>query len=685
MIKNVLTSLRLSLSMVFLLCAVEAMTMYAAGQEFLFSDLLKALIITAACALLLSIVIGICVSYIKRWERNLARVTIMTVTLGTVFALFLDVFVKVKLWAILLTAAALVILLVTLARLVWIYARVGGEYLKEARFTSLAPTAMLCLGMFAALEQALDMGRFMVTLVSSLLVLFVLLQYLAIRFVWARRRESFGRWSLRAHYAVIVLVPALAAAGWFIEKERIFGSADSDASGPPVVLITIDTLRYDGLSVNDPDNGPTPNLDALAADGVNFKNAITPSSWTPPSMASILSGLYPGALGSELLVLRVGMDHKGIPEKAVTIGEAFKNAGYGTAAIVRNAWLSENRGFTQGFDYYEILEDWHSRPHFIATNGMTAVLELLGNGEKGLAERLTNGALELLDQAPEAPFFLWLHYIDPHLPYDDYKAFPVDMEGSTKAVNIAIDSYAWRAKTKMFGLTDEDKEFIRQRYYAGVRYTDREVGRVIDRLKGMGLYQEAVILVTSDHGEELWDHGGFEHGHTFHNEVLHVPFIIKLPGLKHAGREVDEWVSVKNTGATLVEASGLDETFPGTSLLPCINGECPGDPIFGDMLFSEGKLYGYQRGTLGNSEGKKALFLDDSVQCYDLDKDPDETNPLASEQCDALFEKGRPEDILDFIKKENEELKKTLDLAGSGHEPADKKELERLRALGYIK
>ena len=323
--------------------------------------------------------------------------------------------------------------------------------------------------------------------------------------------------------------------------------------GTSVLMVIIDTLRADKLGAYGNGRGLTPNLDALAAEGVLFEQASAHAPWTLPSTASIFTSLYPrqhGAGGDSMAFTRLA---RNVP----TAAAVFRTAGYDTAAIVNVDFLGRTFGLDRGFDHFDAV-----------ANG--------NNHDARRAEGTTDAALAWLEEERDRPFFLLVHYFDPHAayappqPYRRRFAEPEDRENGW-VFGSREDMERLRA-----GRLELDPDVMRRAealYDGEIAYTDAHVGRLIDGIDEMGLGDDLCVVVTSDHGEEWLDHGDFEHGHTLYEELLHVPLVMRLPGMREAKR-IPTSVRHVDLLPTLCAITGTirRETFEGESLLPLVRG-----------------------------------------------------------------------------------------------------------------
>lgn len=446
----------------------------------------------------------------------------------------------------------------------------------------------------------------------------------------------------------------------------------SKSSIKHVILITVDTLRTDVLSSYGSQNVQTPNIDSLSADGVLFKNAYSSAPWTLPAFSSIMTGLPPGTH------LTTKPSSK-LPDKFNTIAEYMKGSGYYTGAIVRNIFLSPNYNLDQGFaDYYHYPN--HNR--YVKSFGTALMLSALNKKllEDVSTEDITNSAINWLGKHRDENFFYWIHYFDPHQPYAPPQRYITDRSEPPSRIGRKFDG-AGRIRGGHFTATAREKQWIKELYDAEVRYVDENLGRLFKYLKESGLYEDSLIIFTSDHGEEFWDHGGFEHGHALYNEVIQVPLIIKMPGVNQS-REENMRVSTQSLKRTILDAIGIEydsDRLISGSLYPLIRED--GTEISQEPLVTTGLLYYEDKESIINGDRKFIRSLvSNKEELYDLITDPHEQNELSSGGGSAL-------EARQMLKEYNEKAKSLGSEYGvqSAEEVVlSKEKKEELKALDYI-
>lgn len=464
--------------------------------------------------------------------------------------------------------------------------------------------------------------------------------------------------------AALVLV--LAAPGLLAAPGALRSLLRPEATGRgAVILLSVDTLRADVLRAFSPKAPAHPNLDALLAESVVFTRAYTPSPWTKPAVASALTGLSPR-------VHRATSPEAALPPQVETLAERLAAAGYQTAAVGRNVFLSRQFGFQQGFDRYLFAPElapglsWGALARRLVRGAPRAVT----------SDALTDRAIAWLRREPRDPFLLWVHYFDPHAPYD-----PPARHAPTGPPPPRIGSSGGRAndiRAGRFDPTPEERRWIRALYDGEVRWVDENVGRLVAALRELGLYDDATIVFWSDHGEEFWEHGGFEHGHSVHDELLHVPLAVRLPGGANA-RSVDVPVSLASVFATAAELAGAATGADGPtapSLVPLWTEPGAQGP---EAIESGFLLYGGPQEAL-LIDGMKLTLGEDGPRAYDLARDPEERDPLPPPP--ALTRRARV--LLHTTQQDAARARTKLGIEEAPAVAPDQETTERLRALGYV-
>jgi arylsulfatase A-like enzyme len=320
------------------------------------------------------------------------------------------------------------------------------------------------------------------------------------------------------------------------------GTSAPDQPTANVILISIDTLRADHLESYGYDRATSPNLDTFRQEAVQFDQAIAQAPSTLHSHASILSSLLPHHHRASWAA------KTRLPEEVTSLPEVLREAGYLTAAFTGGGQMDRVFGLDQGFDLYQ-------QPGAERFNGtVAAAVEWLGQ------------------ERPEQPFFLFLHTYEPHHPYAppaEHLALFEDEYTGPLPQEISVDLLRGINRNEI-EIDDRDLAHIVAAYDAEIRSMDDGFGHLIDFLRQQSLYDDTIIVFTSDHGEEFGEHGKVGwHSHSLYDELLRVPLIIKLPGSQHSGATVTDQVRGLDVAPTILDLLGLEppKEFSGVSLL----------------------------------------------------------------------------------------------------------------------
>lgn len=459
---------------------------------------------------------------------------------------------------------------------------------------------------------------------------------------------------------VIVLLALVCAASTF--------SCRRAKPKPNVVLIVIDTARQDHFSSYGYPRKVTPKLDDFAAESVRFENAVAASPWTLPSMASILTGLYPhkhqaGYAAKDEKTKQEGLTY--LSKSAITLTETLFQNDYQTVGWFQNPFVDPGFGLNRGFEFYD---------YFPGDNlNVRAADQVIDLAMKWLGET----------RDKKKPFFMVLHFFDPHLAYnppnDFMMSFIYGYQGKmTPPFNPSNDELN-KLQAGTLTPSPEDRNFITGLYNGELAFVDYTVGRFFDFLKLNNLYDTSMIIVTSDHGEELWDHESFEHGHSMYQELLAVPLIIRFPAAENKGMKVTTRVSLVDIMPSVLAFLNLDApgqgsgksfiSMPGAAIKPAnrpIIAELNrvGDPLQA-MYRDKYKL------VLNTATGK--------IMVYNLEADPQEKNNLFGQP------EKYPAEIVDQIRGVAAMIEKLR--AENKPIPAkiDPETIKKLKALNYLK
>jgi arylsulfatase A-like enzyme len=427
---------------------------------------------------------------------------------------------------------------------------------------------------------------------------------------------------------------------------------------PDIVLVVIDTLRADHLSLYGHSRLTSPNLDAIGRDGVWFSRAYAHSGWTLPSFSSLFSGLLPHQHG-------VGRDRTNIhlfgrlrPE-VQTLAELLADGGYRTAAVMNNTFLAPEFGLSQGFESYL----WQGA----------------SNQDFRSAKDTVDEGMAWLDTA-EQPAFLVLHFMEPHANYDPREAV---RHRFTKAGEAPVPvPFTYQDGQREEPYSELDIEYLKALYDEEILDADLGVGHLVQSLRDRNSFDQTVLVVTSDHGEEFWDHGRFEHGQNLHSELTRVPLVMHGPGLM--GGEVDVVVEHLDLFETLLELGGMESPVPaGESLLGLL--EMLSDPSYGAQLarrtaVADNTLYGPPRVSITDYGAR--MLLDQArgrAEVWKVDEDGLERRQLSGSQQQTEYERLQSRI---FARRGNLE---PLEVDSStGFVMDDSEIFEQLQTLGYL-
>ncbi len=404
----------------------------------------------------------------------------------------------------------------------------------------------------------------------------------------------------------------------------LLGGCSRRSRRPHVILITLDTTRADHLSCYGYARHTSPHLDRVAAESVLYEKATAPSSWTLPSHAALFTGRFTASHGARYdpegpLRLDRAIDApaswevfraRGLSPEEPTLAQLLGQAGYATGAVLGGPWMKKIFGLNKGFDFYDD----------------SSISSVSGR----LAPEITRSALRWIGAREEKPLFLFLNYYDPHSPYNPPERFArtfvpagPDLRGRTVTLEERVALY--------------DGEIL---------YMDRYIGRLFKELKALGLYDDALVVITADHGELLGEHGRFGHGNYLHQEEIHVPLFVKYPAGEVGPARTDASVQLVDVMALLFER--LDLPLPEgiqAGRPPDIGHPVAAEAYPLPALSSDGHwraLLEGRRKLLWNSLGNHQLF--------DLEKDPgEEENLFASQPRRAEAMMGRLNRFLDGL------------------------------------
>jgi arylsulfatase A-like enzyme len=444
----------------------------------------------------------------------------------------------------------------------------------------------------------------------------------------------------------------------------LLSGCDRRPERPNVVLVVLDTVRRDH-TICGGSASATPNLDSLAADAAVFTNAWAAAPWTPPSHASMFTGLLPST-----------HDCRGrqrtLATRWPTLAERLRAAGYETAAFHANPWLTnELTGLMRGFETARI--------------GAAPNMDIYARTAQGGPETVAAVGEWLESRDGGRPFFLFVNFLEAHLPYDPPAAYRQAHLADLPQDDRVAARWANEFNAGLHRDEDVDWERVRRFYRGDVAEADRLLGCLLELLRERGLVEDSVVIVVSDHGENLGDHGWVDHQFGVFETLLAVPLVIRAPGRLEAGERNDP-VVLTDLYATVLDATGVtEEPFPETSrslLGPPAHAERPlvaeyaGPPrILLDRLVELNPAVDLRRLSLAHSTVRvgplrATVSSDGDVALFDLSLDPAESRNLARE------EPGKVSTLVKLIP--------SVRGGSEADSKIDERLSESLRALGYM-
>jgi arylsulfatase A-like enzyme len=453
------------------------------------------------------------------------------------------------------------------------------------------------------------------------------------------------------HSLPILLITTGLLAGWkygqlmVVERRARAGATMSSSAAPNVLLIVMDTVRASSLSLHGYERDTTPNLARLAKRGVRFDHARSTAPWTLPSHASMFTGRWPHQLSAA--------EDQALDATYPTVAEVLTDRGYATGGFVANThfcniWFGLNRGFT----HYEDMCD-----EFLAVSlAETLHCSMLGQclvRLSGLplepdrmrkdAGRINRDFLAWVSEQKGRPFFAFLNYFDAHDPYllPDEVLHDSALKPRNSEEIAALMKWSKRPKQNV---PPQLNDLVRDAYDDCITHIDDRLGQLFDEMDRRGLLEKTLVIITSDHGEQLGEHGLFLHGRSLYREEVHVPLVVVPPGGMARGVGIPDPVSLRDLPATIVDVVGLrsDSPFPGKSLAGYWNSDSASKKPLSDPVLTQVAL----RENVSNNKGRapawrgpmKSLVADGSVyilnadgdeELYDLEADPREIKDLA--------------------------------------------------------
>jgi arylsulfatase A-like enzyme len=486
---------------------------------------------------------------------------------------------------------------------------------------------------------------------------------------------------LKSRLAYTVLAIAFAAAvaltlGLLLQRSCAWADAGGAIDQPNVVLIVMDTARRDRLSCYGYDRETSPRLSELAESAATYTNAYSTSSWTAPGHASLFTGLFPAAHGAT-------QEDWDLDEHLTTMAEALSARGYRTVGIVENPMLSSDLGYAQGFGVYHGVWLPRGRP---------------GTGSAALGRFVE----EVEATPPGHPLFVFVNLIEPHSPYNSSRQF---YDRFVSDPGIRLEANQWRDYyVGRRSFSDAEITHLNELYDAELLYTDYIVGEMAAALRERDLLDGTVFVVTSDHGENIGDHGHMDHVFSLYETTTRIPLVIRYPTLFAPGSTVESPVQLTDLFPTILTLAGVDpDEYPshGRSLLDDLT---PDRAVLCEYYYPRQAIRGYRRLDDRKSPGldpyrrrirsltaggvKLIWGSDGRNELYDLGADPDERVDLIDSPAHSKVAAALQARLAELVDEHLSARRETLaDPASRPETPdagLDEATREALRSLGYL-
>ena len=433
----------------------------------------------------------------------------------------------------------------------------------------------------------------------------------------------------------------------------------------------MDAARADHFSCYGYGRETTPNIDRVAAEGLRFTRAVSTSSWTLPSHASLFTGLLPSENGTHV-------QHNWLIERIPTLAEILKNRGYRTAGFSNNPWVSEAQNLSRGFDTFKVFlpDSDNVRRHKVADTEQTNLL---------VRQFLESNV------SSEEPFLVFINYMDVHAPYDPPELYRDLFLSDDQVITAVIDSANRNPQQVNKGflkLSDRDYEIIRSIYDGAFVFLDSKIGELLDHLKDRDLYDNTLIIITSDHGELFGEHGYFTHGVLLYWKLLHIPLIIHHPELIPEPAVQDHPVAITDIFHTLARLVGVESGSAAT--------ETPISYLFDpqrsvNCCYSEVRTFRTGGGPLARRYNTRSILTpegrhfilakEEAYEYYDLTSDPDEMRNL----CPSKVKQAEVVAAVTGFESKLVPFTESLeDLRSSRAMSIDPQQEQAMRALGYV-
>jgi arylsulfatase A-like enzyme len=495
---------------------------------------------------------------------------------------------------------------------------------------------------------------------AGLLIVTVILGMLAAKIKW----NSVYQFFIKIYLVRIAFLLVLLAV--FFNLSIALDDKINRSAKPNVLMIVIDSLRKDHMRSYGYERNTTPQIDRFSEKAIIFQRAVSQSSWTAPSVATLFSSLYPST--HKL----VGLDHEQVRHrplqhlldlKITTLAEMLKEKGYATGGFVANhVWVSRNNQYDQGFDVFDPIDPTDFKPR---------------------APRLNAKALDWITQNKSRPFFTYLHYMDVHEPYDPPAPYDTLFKSNT-VLKVKSSEIAQLKSGHFFYETgNDDLNHYIDLYDGEISYVDHYIGRLLNQMQEDELLKNTIVIITSDHGESFFEHGYGSHGFTLYGQEIDIPLIIKFP-------ESIAFPDIRKYPIGLIDIPAillgvLNYSFP-YDVSGCNSAKSSPSALMNRAVFSEelAETYKGPPKIAVIQNGYKAIYkpLEKKVtELYALSEDKAEMNNLIARQTEIAL---KLENEMHSVQKINVGKRNTLGLTNTVREIDDQDKIEQLKALGYL-
>ena len=465
----------------------------------------------------------------------------------------------------------------------------------------------------------------------------------------AQRFASTFILAVRRTILVLLVIVVLSGVGLYVstslkERQALSDLPAANPGAPNVLLIVMDTVRAENLSLYGYDRATTPVLQNLSQQGIVFQEAISTAPWTLPSHASIFTGYWHHELSADW--------ETPLDSTYPTLAEVLQAQGYETAGFVgNNIYVSYEHGLNRGFVHFEdydtsagqtfvssslgrALGCWRQLGPGCILRKLTGYFEILGRKS---AQEVNQETLNWISGHQQKPYFIFINYFDAHAPYLPPK--PYDrLFGPARPPfsKVFIEGLgAWDG-------TPAETQREEYEYDGAINYVDHEIGMLLDQMRAQGLLDNTLIIITSDHGEEFHEHNVMSHGNSLYRQSVQVPLMMIYPGHLPSGATVSDPISLRNIPSTVMDLLGLQAAspFPGSSLTAYLDNAGNASAGNDEILLSEvthissrPSYYPISKGDMKSIEFDGLRYIqnsDGTEELYDFNTDPEEKNNLVN-------------------------------------------------------